>query len=323
MIGSTSDLSRRRFLTWVGALGATTLIDPGRLSAAEPSLVIEEPWAGVAELGENVWAIASTPMRSSDWRTGCNGGLVAGSERVLAIEGFLRPEGATWVADTAEQLAGRRPTDVLVTHYHGDHANGLEGYAEDGESPQVWMTETTREWIRKDDAGREEGPSDARLAMLEQAAILPVEDVTELDLGGQVVELHPRRGHTESDVSAELAEPSIVFGGDLFWNGFFPNYRDTIPSPFAASIRSARRERDTQYVTGHGALADDQAVERLLSLVDAVEEAARDAIAKGMSPTEAAAGFELPEAVADWVLFNPRYFEVAIGKWYEELGVAP
>jgi glyoxylase-like metal-dependent hydrolase (beta-lactamase superfamily II) len=314
------DLSRRSFLTWTGALGATFLIDPSRLTADEPRLVVEEPWAGIAELGDRVWAVASTPMTASDWRTGANGGLIAGSDRVLAVDGFVQPDGAAWVAGMAERLAARRPTDVLITHYHGDHANGLEGYARNGDPPQVWMTEITREWIRKDDAAREDGPSDLRLAMLDQASIVPAEGVTEIDLGSRAIELHPRRGHTESDVTVELAEPSVIFGGDLFWNGFFPNYRDTLPTPFAASIRAARRERATRYVPGHGALADDGAIGRLLTLVDAVEEAARDGIARGVTPAEAAAGFELPATVSDWVLFNPRYFETAIGKWYDELG---
>ncbi len=117
----------------------------------------------------------------------------------------------------------------------------------------------------------------------------------------------------------ELVEPSIVFFGDLLWNGLFPNYRDTTPTPFTASIRATQRERQTHYVPGHGTLADDQAVDRLLTLVDAIEEAARNALEKGVSPAEAAAAFALPDIVSDWVLFNPRYFEVAIGKWHTEL----
>ena len=35
---------------------------------------------------------------------------------------------------------------------------------------------------------------------------------------------------------------------------------------------------------------------------------------------EAAAEYQLPADVADWVLFNPKYFEVAFKAWYQELG---
>lgn len=315
-------LSRRTFITMAGACGAGFFIHPRSLLATPTRLVAEEPWAGLAELADNVWAVASTPLKSSDWTTGCNGGLVAGTDRVLAIESFLQPDGAAWVARMAAEHAGRRPTDVLVTHYHGDHANGLEGYAEGDDRPRIWMTETTRELIREADAQRASEPDAVRQEMLDSAAIVAADRVTEIDLGGRTVTLHPRRGHTPSDVTVELAEPSIVFFGDLLWNGFFPNYRDTIPTPFAASIRAARRERDTQYVPGHGALADDQAVGLCLTLVDSVEEAARAAFEKGVSAAEAAKSFALPAPVADWFLFNERYFEVAIGAWHKELAQA-
>ncbi len=158
--------------------------------------------------------------------------------------------------------------------------------------------------------------------MVDTASILSEESVTELDLGGRTVRFHPRGGHTASDVTAELDDPSVVFCGDLVWNGFFPNYRDTIPTPFAESIRALRREQPTQYVSGHGSLADERAVELLLTLVDAVEAAARDAWEKGVPAADAAGAFRLPDPVSEWVLFNERYFEVAIGAWHAELGAA-
>jgi len=314
--------SRRAFLALTGACGAGLLFDLRNLLAADTRLVTREPWAGLVELADNVWAVASTPMESSDWTTGCNGGLVAGTDRVLAVEGFLRPEGASWVARMAVELTGRRPTDILVTHFHGDHANGIEGYAQGGDRPRLWMTETTRRLIRGEDAGREGGNDAVRRQMLDEASIVPPDDLMEIDLGGRTVVLHPRRGHTPSDVTVELAEPSIVFFGDLLWNGFFPNYRDTLPTPFAESLRATRRERETIYVPGHGALADDKAVELCLTLVDSVEEAARAAFEQGVSAADAAKSFSLPESVADWILFDERYFEVAIGAWHKELGAS-
>jgi glyoxylase-like metal-dependent hydrolase (beta-lactamase superfamily II) len=182
------------------------------------------------------------------------------------------------------------------------------------------MTETTRDLVREEDAAREGEVDEAREEMLARASLVPPGEVTELDLGGSVVELHPRAGHTQSDITVELAAPSIVFFGDLLWNGFFPNYRDTIPTRFAASIRAARRSRKTAYVPGHGALADDQAVELCLALVDSIERAARAAFEKGVPTTEAAKIYTLPESVANWVLFNERYFKVAIDSWHKELG---
>ena len=316
-------LSRRRFLTLTGACGAGLALGPLRLGATPlGELVAEEPWGGIVALSDGVWAVASTPIKSSDWTTGSNGGIVAGSDRVLAIESFVSAAGASWVAAQARQLAGRRPTDVLVTHYHGDHSNGLAGYAEGDDLPRVWMTETTRDLVVEADQQRDAPEDPVRRQMLATATLLAPDKVTELDLGGRTLRLHPRSGHTASDVTVELEDPSIVFFGDLLWNGFFPNYRDTLPTAFAASIRAVRRDRETLYVPGHGALANDDALGLCLTLIDSVEAAARSAFERGISAAEAAKAFHLPDSVSDWILFNERYFEVAIGAWHKELGAA-
>lgn len=317
-----TQISRRHFLALSGACSAALLAHPFRLAEAiaSPKVTAQEAWGHFAQLSDGVWAVVSTPLESSDWTTGSNGGLVAGTDRVLAIEAFMQPQGAAWVAATAKQLVGQRPTDVLITHFHGDHANGLEGYAGDEGRPRVWMTETTRDLIIEADSERGQEIDPARREMLETASLVSPDRVTRIDLGGRSVELHPRKGHTPSDVTVEIADPSIVFFGDLLWNGFFPNYRDTLPTPFAASVRKARRERETVYVPGHGALANDDAVERLLLLIDSIEEAARRAFEQGVPAVDAAEAYSLPDPVADWTLFNPRYFEVAIGAWHRELG---
>jgi glyoxylase-like metal-dependent hydrolase (beta-lactamase superfamily II) len=174
--------------------------------------------------------------------------------------------------------------------------------------------------IREGDKRRQATSTALRLDLLDGAALIGVDAPTQLDLGGRTVGIHPRRGHTPSDITVELADPSIVFCGDLVWNGLFPNYRDTIPTAFANSIRALIRKQDTVYVSGHGSLATGSNLEELLELVDSIGEIARQALEKGVSAEEAAATFQLPAAVADWVMFNPKYPEVAINAWYRELG---
>lgn len=317
-----NDFSRRDFI--YGAAASTGLVltggsIPSPVASAIGRIVDKQPWGYLEELAEGVWAAVSTPLASDDWTTGCNGGLIAGRERVLAIESFVRPAGAEWLARQALELTGRLPTDVVITHFHGDHANGLEGYG--GEStPAVWTTQTTVDLIRDEDAQREEPPSSQRQSMLESTSLIGSKLPHRLDLGGRSITLHPRRGHTPSDVTIELEEPSIVFTGDLVWNGLFPNYRDTLASAFTDSIRALHRSRKTAYVSGHGALATGADVDNLLMLVESVGEAARSAHQRGVPFAEGAAEFELPAAASDWKLFNPKYFEVAFKAWYEELG---
>lgn len=314
--------TRRDLLAAAGLLGAHHLLF-GRSAAhaaAHPGgeVLVDEPWAEIVQLADGVWAVVSTPLESDDWKTLSCGGFVGGGERVLAIEAFLRDEGAAWVAERAAELAGRRPTDVLVTHYHGDHVGGLAGYARGEDRPRIWMTRATLDLVLEDDADRET-KDPVRAAMLEAVEILDADRPTELDLGGRRVALHPRGGHTASDVSVELDEPDVVFCGDLVWSGIFPNYRDTTPTELAASVRAMRREPGAVYVPGHGPPVTDDGYQIFVDLIDSLETAARAAVEKGMPLAEAAAAYRLPSAAAGWHLFRESYFETALGAWFEEL----
>ena len=134
---------------------------------------------------------------------------------------------------------GRWPTHVVLTHYHSDHANGVGGYFTDAQHPALRSTERTRDLVIQ----RNVQPADpSRVAAMKDAVLLSPTESTTLDLGGRVIHVIPRIGHTESDVSLELDDPSLVFCGDLFWNGMFPNYVDAIPTKLSASVRALQAE---------------------------------------------------------------------------------
>ncbi len=322
------DCTRRDFLAWSGSCAAhltwmSALAGGSRLFADEATgnVVATEPWGRIEKLHDGVWAIVSTPLDARDFTTVCNGGIIAGSEGVLLVESFASAKGARWVAQQARELTGRRPTDVVITHYHGDHANGVTGL-QDGEAPKIWLTPTTHELLTP--SGRNEGRGDegSRASLIAGASKLDEASSTTIDLGGRKVHLHPRAGHTASDVTIELEDPSVVFYGDLLWNRMFPNYRDTTPTAFADSIRAAMRERETVYVPGHGPLAGADDVERLLAVLGEVEAAARESWKQEVSAVEAGSNFRLSESLGEWTLFSDSYFEVAISAWHRELAKA-
>jgi glyoxylase-like metal-dependent hydrolase (beta-lactamase superfamily II) len=310
--------TRREFIGTLGGCAAHLLwMSAGygaarRLYASQPlgRVAGAEPWARVEELGSGVWAVISTPLagpRGSDsWRTVCNGGIIAGRSEVLLLEAFATPEGAKWLAEVAQQLTGRRPGLAVVTHFHGDHTGGIPGYVADRAPLSVRSTATTGQLLQDKTPLPE--------------ATIPEDLPSEMDLGGRVVKLMPRIGHTPSDVTIGVSDPHVMFCGDLVWNGMFPNYRDAIPSKKAASVRALLAAGDVPYVPGHGNLAKRGDIERYLTLLDDVEEKARDAIAKGISLDQAADAYRLPAGFENWVMFSPTYFKVAFGAWGKELG---
>ena len=278
-------------------------------------VVASEPFGNLEQVAEGVWAMISTPL-GGDRTTLSNGGIVAGRSGVLAIEGFNMPAGAAWLATKARELTGRWPTHVALTHYHADHANGIAGYLGDGARPIVRSTEVTRGLVLERNL-----PADAsRTAALQDAVPLSATEPGVLDLGGRAVRVIPRSGHTASDVSLELDDPSVVFAGDLVWNAMFPNYVDAVPSRLSKSVRALRRTRETTYVPGHGALAREADVARYVAMIDEVDRAARDAHRRGVTAQDAGAAFTLPASLGEWTLFNKVFFERAFAAWYKELG---
>jgi glyoxylase-like metal-dependent hydrolase (beta-lactamase superfamily II) len=319
----TPHLTRRDFLAQSSSCAAhlalaAAAVPPAMRAwwaqAPHGSVVASEPFGNLEQIDQNVWALISTPL-GGDRTTISNGGIIAGRNAVLAIEGFNQPEGARWLAAKARELTGRWPTHVAITHYHADHANGVAGYNGDAAKPVLRATDLTRSLVLERNL-----PADAsRTDALKDAVPFSEKEPTVLDLGGRSVRIIPRSGHTSSDVSIELDEPSIVFCGDLLWNAMFPNYVDAVPTQLSRSVRALRRSRETVYVPGHGAVAKAAEFDRYVAMIDEVERAARAAHAKALSAQDAGASFTLPGALGEWTLFSKAFFERAFAAWYREL----
>ena len=319
-----TDCTRRKFLadgvSCAAHLALAAHLAPEAVRAlwAQASgngVVASEPFGRLEQVAEGVWALISTPL-SGDRTTLCNGGLIAGRSGVLAVEGFMTPEGARWLAGKSRELTGRWPTHAVITHYHADHSNGVAGYRDGDRSPTTYATAATRATALEKNLPVD----DARREALSVVTMPDESGATTIDLGGRTVRLVTRRGHTASDVTLELEDPSVVFTGDLVWNAMFPNYVDAMPTELAKATRALRRARTTTYVPGHGPVATDADVGRYLAMLGEVEGAARAAHARGTPAAEAGAAFTLSPSLGEWALFNKVFFERAFAAWYRELG---
>ncbi len=320
-MGDAHSYSRRDFLQRAASCAAHV----GLMSAGAPFLsrglfaaqerfpvVAAEPWGRLERIAQGVWALVSDP--GTDRTTLCNGGIIAGRAGVVVIEAFGSDEGARWMASQARRLTGRYPTHAVLTHYHSDHTGGLRGTVESGEV-ELMATPVTRDYARDNPGAANE--------ILNFATPLDTIRPTEIDLGDRSLVLVPRRGHTDSDVTIELTDPSVVFCGDLVWNGMFPNYVDATPSRLSQAVRLMRATDAATYVPGHGSIADAAALDRYIDLLDDVEGAARRAMERGLTSEQAGDEYRLPAGMRNWTSFNPSYFGRAIGAWMTELGGSP
>ncbi len=310
--------SRRDFLRASGSCGAHLALAGvwapravQDLFAAQPRGAVQavEPWGRIEEVADGVWAVVSTPLRERDFTTLSNGGIIAGRDRVLVVEGFASEAGASWVAAAAEELTGRRPTHVLLTHYHSDHAAGQGGYGSAAGDPSVLATEETNRLLVAEDQER----------LLPDRLIADTDLPLELDLGGRTVRIRAREGHTSSDLTVEIDDPRVVWCGDLVWNGLFPNYRDARPTRLIRHAREVLADADALYVPGHGDTSDRAGLAPYLDLLEDIGQAATRAVEAGVPSAEAAGRYSIPESLGEWAMFSARYFAVAFGAWERDL----
>jgi glyoxylase-like metal-dependent hydrolase (beta-lactamase superfamily II) len=312
--------SRRAFLGSCAqhlalAAAAPTVVRAAWMAHEAGPIVAREPWGRLERVAPDVWALISDPL-GGDRTTLANGGIVAGRNGVLVIEGLFTSHGARWLASQARQLTGRWPTHVVLTHYHADHANGVDGYLAAGFPTRVHATAMTRDQV----LAKNTPAVETRTAALRDAIEIPTDRETTIDLGSRRVRLVPRAGHTGSDVSVEVDDPAVVFAGDLVWNAMIPNFVDALPSVLHRQVVDLRRRQSAVYVPGHGAVTDAGGIDRYLAVLSELETSARRAHAAGTPPAAAGAAFRLPASLGEWTLFGPTFYERAFQAWNRELG---
>jgi glyoxylase-like metal-dependent hydrolase (beta-lactamase superfamily II) len=320
-------MSRRTAVGCAAHLALAAALTPRRMwgafaSPAQGRVLVTTPFARLEQLAPGVLAVISTPF-AGERTTLANGGLIIGRTGIVAIEGFFQPAGAAWLAQQCRAMTGRLPTHVVCTHYHSDHVNGVTGYYDVAHEtatkainpPTLRLTSATRELA----AVRNTPVDAARSAILADMVITPADAPSTIDLGDRMVRVVPRAGHTASDLTLELDDPNVVFGGDLLWNGVVPNYVDAKPTALRTNAAALRRGRGALYVPGHGSVAGDAELVRYLDLLDEVERLSRASHARGVSAADAVKGYALPASLGEWTVFNPVFFERAVAAWYREL----
>lgn len=274
---------------------------------ARGEVVAESDFARIERLHDGVWAVVSTPLRGggSHFETTSNGGIIQGSHGVMVVEGYMQEAGAAWVAEQAARLTGSEITHIVVTHYHADHCRGLRGLGKVAQF--VHATPTTRSLMAATDEPMLPGQS------------LREDGAARIDLGGIVVHLAPRRGHTPSDVTVEVEDPAVVFCGDLYWNRMFPNFVDAIPSHQVRHCEDLLGRSEATLVPGHGDLGDAASQADYLGLLRDLEAAGRRSFEAGITVEAAVAEYRVPESLGTFFQFGGDYVLRAFTAWHREL----
>ena len=313
-------IDRRQLLT-------AALVAPVLAAARKPPF-LARGFADVTQIAPGVYATIADP--SNGLQCYSNGGVIAGRDAVLIVEGHFQPAGAELEIEVA-RLVSRAPIrGVVDTHYHLDHTFGNAGYARQGipilAHHQVGPLMTERYAAAKGadraatlapwetrlqaatdpvDRGRKKGDLE-RMAFFTDAIAsadlaLPTEPLTpddlprRLDLGGLTVEIEFHRGHSPTDLLIRVPERNVVFTGDLLFNGSYPVTPDADMAAWRRILDlMADSGRGTRFVPGHGPVCGIEGVRDQAALFDHLREHAERMKATGTTAEEAASRYRVP-----------------------------
>lgn len=153
-----------------------------------------------------------------------NAGWVTGHDQTLLIDTAATEARAQLLVATARSF-GRpgNPLTTVVTHEHGDHANGAGLVARSG--GQILASPSAAETILCGPHYYSQVVSGVRWGNIAPPeSIFPVTEPVTMDLGGVTAEIIPVPGvaHTSGDLVVWVPDDGVLFTGDLAFEGVTP-----------------------------------------------------------------------------------------------------
>ena len=262
-----------------------------------------------------------------------NAGAVVGEDGIVLIDTCATEVRTRRLLGALADATGNAPIRLAVsTHHHGDHTHGNSLLPV---GVPIVAHEGTREAIRADTIIDGCPPLWSPVpdwgAVSRRLPTIAVSDQVTLFTGQRRIEVrHPGfTAHTVGDVVAHLPEQGVLFTGDLLFN-------QVTPLIFMGSLAGALRSLDwlagfepSVVVPGHGPVIEGADLAGVLATHERyyrlIEAAARDGIADGLSPLDAARQVDLGEFAglpdAERVVLNlHRAYAEATGGEFDLIG---
>ncbi|MBI3698712.1 MAG: MBL fold metallo-hydrolase [Acidobacteria bacterium] len=316
-------LDRRQFL--LAALASPALAARQRDTAP----LLDRGFARVTQFAPGVYVTIADSAKGPQCAS--NGGVLAGRDRVLIIEGHMQPAGAALEIEVARMVSKAAVRGAVDTHFHLDHTFGNIAYAEQRIPILAHEKVTT---LMKEQYAALKGADKAPLLAPHEKKLAQAADGTDkkrkevdlatwkwmydaidagtlaypnellatadlpkrIDLGGMtaVIEFHP--GHTATDVIVRVPEHDLVFAGDLLFNHSYPVALDADMIAWRKVLdRFAGYSRRTRFVPGHGAVCGRETVAHQSALFDDLRAHAEKMIRAGASVDEAERRYAVPQ----------------------------
>jgi glyoxylase-like metal-dependent hydrolase (beta-lactamase superfamily II) len=255
-------------------------------------------------VGDRVWAAIS----SDTGKAFANAGFVIGDDGVLVVDTFQDPEPARQLLAEIRRITPLPVRFVVNTHYHIDHVNGDDVFAEAGAA--IVAHRNVRPWMRKENFKFWPDPAPADVKARLESLTLPevvYDNRMELYLGKRMIEVRYYPGHTGGDSVVFIPDANVVFCGDLLWTRHYPNLIDATTSSWVTTLAALEREHPAAtFIPGHGEAGKTGDAVSFRQYLEELRAAVKQAQAQGKS------GDRLVEAVlpslrakrTDWAFFD-------------------
>jgi glyoxylase-like metal-dependent hydrolase (beta-lactamase superfamily II) len=260
-----------------------------------------------------------------------NVGIVLGSRDALVVDTGMGPGNGARVRELAEQLAGGRPLELTITHFHPEHGFGAQAFLP--EATIVYNRGQLEEFRAKGasylEMFRGFGPSVAE--QLEGVELVEPHVVydgqADLELGGREVQLRTwGLAHTRADQIVFVPDERVLFTGDLVESRCFaifpyfpPDDADVDGDRWIAVLEQLERLEPAVVVPGHGAVGDAGVVAGARDYLVLLRTETKRLIDEGLDADEIANVLDRqfrelhPDwAQPEWIAFGVRSFHAAL-----------
>ena len=217
-----------------------------------------------------------------------NTGFLVGSTGVVAIDTCSTERRTRGLLNAVAAVSDRPIRTLVNTHHHGDHTNG------NCLLPEATVIGHRR--CREGVLATRIGGLEAVFGEVEWGELEPsppfvtFDDRLDVHVDDLLVELHHvgTPAHTTGDVVAWVPERSVLYAGDLVFNGGTPFVLMGSVAGALVALDRVRALGAQTIVPGHGAVCGPDSIDAVAGYLRLVQDLAADAHAAGASPLEAA-----------------------------------
>lgn len=239
-------------------------------------------------LAEGVWAYIQP---DGGWMVN-NMGFIAGKETVFSVDVTSTEPRTQAYLEAIEQATGKPVSHLLYTHSHPDHCNGASLL------PQA---EIIAHQMTATELQHPHGVEDHIFTKFEVGSVqmrMPTRTYSDritLKWGERELQIvHPgQASHSSGDSYLFLPDDSVLFAGDLVFNGGTPFALSGSLSGWIETIGQLQDLGARTIVPGHGPVGGPEVLENVREYLEFVLAASHRAVEQGLKPLEAALALDL------------------------------